>query len=151
MSQQLKFIASVFKMAMKELLNVMGPESVQTIFRLIGEGQGEAIERRLRLKYKIEKWTPEQFSEAFIKDVIEPALGENLAEASLTGDEIKIVIKVCPFKRANMKISDKLYCTYTEGMIDEAFKRAFQNIDFKTIESIADRKDTCSFKIKIKK
>lgn len=32
---QLKFIASMFKMAMEEFNSVMGPETIQTIFRLI--------------------------------------------------------------------------------------------------------------------
>ncbi|MHA1280080.1 MAG: methanogen output domain 1-containing protein [Candidatus Helarchaeota archaeon] len=151
MSHQLKFIASVFKMAMKELLNVMGPESVQTIFRLIGETQGEAIERRLRLKYKTESWTPEVFIDKFVNDVIEPALGDGQAEYKIDGDELIIAIKVCPFKRANMKISDKLYCTYTQGMVEEAFKKAFTNVEFHQEESIADRNKSCIFKIKVKK
>ncbi len=151
MSQQLKFIASVFKMAMKELLNVMGPESVQTIFRLIGETQGEAIERRLNLKYKPESWTPAVFVEKFINDVIEPALGDGQADYKIDDEEITIAIKVCPFKRANMKISDKLYCTYTQGMVEESFKRALENIEFEIGESIADRQDSCVFKIRVKK
>ncbi|NVM54575.1 MAG: hypothetical protein HWN66_12800 [Candidatus Helarchaeota archaeon] len=150
MSSQLRFIASVFKMAIKEIYNVMGPESVQTVFRLMGEGQGEAIERRLRIKYKTENWTPEQFIEKFVKDVIEPALGEGQAEFEIGSNELTVKIKTCPFKRANMKISDKLYCTYTEGMVEEAFKKALKNIEFKSEQLIADRKPECVFKIKVK-
>lgn len=150
MSQQLKFIAAVFKMAMKEINNVMGPESVMTVFRLMGEGQGEAIERRLRRKYKTENWKPDEFVEHFVKDVVEPALGDGLAGYEINDGELVVHVKVCPFKRANLKISDKLYCTYTEGMVEEAFKKAFGNIDFKTESLIADRKPECVFKIKVK-
>ena len=149
MSQQLKFIAAVLKMAMKEINNVMGPESVMTVFRLMGEGQGEAIERRLRRKYKTESWKPEEFIEHFVKDVVEPALGEGLAGYEIKDGELIVRVKVCPFKRANLKISDKLYCTYTEGMVEEAFKKALGNIDFKSESLIADRQPECVFKIKV--
>ncbi len=150
MSQQLKFIASVFKMAMKELVNVMGPESVQTVFRLMGEEIGKAYERRLRLKYKVDKWKTEEYVDHLLKDIIEPGLGEGLAEYKIDNKEITIIIKVCPFRRAGIKISDKLYCTYTEGMIETALKTALGDIDFKTERLIADKNPDCIFKIKIK-
>jgi hypothetical protein len=150
MSQQLKYIATVFKMALKEILNVMGPESIMTVFRLMGEGQGEAFERRLRRKYKVDKWTAEMFVEKLVKDVIEPGLGEGLAGYSVSGNEITVSFKVCPFKRANMKISDKLYCTYTEGMIETAIKKALGDIEMKTETLIASRDPECLFRIKVK-
>jgi predicted hydrocarbon binding protein len=152
MSQQLKFIASVFKMVIAESNNVMGPETIQTIFRLIGEHQGEAIERRLRLKYKTDNWKPEEFAEHFIKDVVEPALGgDGMASYKINNDEITVTVKVCPFKAANLKISDHLFCTYTEGMIDQAFKKALKNkSEFMTDHLIADRESECVFKITVK-
>lgn len=150
MSEQLRFIAAVFKMAIKELLNVMGPESVQTIFRLIGEGQGDAIVRRLSLKYKTEDWTPDKFLDAFVTDVLEPALGKGEVDYKIENGEIFIDIKVCPFKRANMKIADKLYCTYTQGMVELAFKNALKDIEFTIGDCIADKRDTCGFRIKVK-
>ena len=61
--KQLKFISSMFSMAMDEFNNVMGPETIQTIFRLIGERQGEAVEKRVKEKNNVDKWTPELFQE----------------------------------------------------------------------------------------
>ena len=150
MSQQLKFIASIFKMVLAESYNVMGPETIQTIFRLVGENQGTAIEKRLTAKYKETSWTPEKFAEALIKDVIEPALGEGQADFAVNNGEVTINIKVCPFKAANMKISDKLYCTYTQGMTETAFASALGDIEFTVEQLIADRQPACVFKIKAK-
>lgn len=149
MSSQLKFIASVFKMAMKELVNVMGPESVMTVFRLMGEGEGEAYERRLRKKYKVDKWTAEDFVSKLVKDVIEPGLGEGLVDYSVSGNNININFKVCPFRRAGIQISHKLYCTYTEGMIETALKKALGNLTFKTETLIANRDPVCKFNITV--
>ena len=50
--RQLKFIVSMFKLGMEKFDEVMGPESIQTIFRLIGEHQGEEIEKRLKIPAK---------------------------------------------------------------------------------------------------
>jgi predicted ArsR family transcriptional regulator len=146
---QLKFIASMFKMSMNEFNNVMGPESIQTIFRLIGEKQGEAIEKRLREKYGVENWTPEKLSELLIKDVFEPAIGEENAEIIIQGDEMIVKVKACPFKKAGIRIEDKFYCTYTEGLIDTVSKLTLQETDFKTELLQSDGKDCCTFKIKI--
>ncbi|HUX97967.1 MAG TPA: methanogen output domain 1-containing protein [Candidatus Deferrimicrobium sp.] len=150
MAEQLKFIASVFKMVIAESNKVVGPETIQTIFRLIGESQGEAVERRLKEKYKVDNWTLEQFANAFVKDVLEPALGAGQADFKIENNEVTIKIKVCPFKAASMKISDKLYCTYTQGLVDQSFNKALKNIEFESKESIADRNPECIFKIKIK-
>ncbi len=149
MSSQLKFIASVFKMAMKELVNVMGPESVMTVYRLMGEGQGEAYERRLRKKYKVDKWTAADFVEKLVKDVIEPGLGEGLVTYKVDGNNVSVSFKVCPFRRAGIQISHKLYCTYTEGMIETALKKALGDIKFKAESLIASRDPSCNFSISI--
>jgi predicted ArsR family transcriptional regulator len=151
MTEQLRFIASIFRMAMEEIYTVMGPESVQTIFRLIGENQGDAIEDRLRKKYSIKDWNLEQFAEHLVKDVLIPALGEGKAEFNFKNGELTISIGICPFEQANIKISDKLYCTYTEGMIETAFRKALKNIEFKREGLIADKKAQCVFKIKTAK
>lgn len=149
MSQQLKFVASLFKMVVDESFNVMGPETVQTLFRLIGERQGEAVEKRLREKYEVEKWTAEDFAEKFTKEVLEPALGEGQADYEINGDEITINIKACPFQQANMKISDKLFCTYTQGLIEQSFIKALNSIEFTINQLIAEDQPTCGFKIKV--
>jgi predicted hydrocarbon binding protein len=148
MAEHLRFIASIFKLTTQEICNVMGPESVQTVFRLIGENQGEAVEKRLRKKYNITDWKLDQFAECLIKDVLSPALGEGKAVFTVNNGELTLKIGVCPFEQANMKISDKLYCTYTEGMIEHAFKKALKEIEFKREALIADKKEQCVFKIK---
>jgi hypothetical protein len=150
MAEQLKFIASVFKMVITESNKVVGPETIQTIFRLIGENQGEAVERRLKEKYKVDTWTPEQFANAFLKDVLEPALGPGQAEFKLENNKLTIKIKVCPFKAAGMPIQHGLFCNYTQGLIDQSFNKALKNVEFESKESIAKRNPECIFKIKIK-
>ena len=149
-TQQLKFIASMFKMSMDEFNNVMGPESLQTIFRLIGENQGTAIEKRMREKYNVVDWTPEKLSELLIKDVFEPAIGEGYAEIKTEGNEMIVKIKACPFKQAGIKIEDKFYCTYTEGLIDTVSKLTMKNTEFITQLLQSDGKDCCQFKIILK-
>lgn len=146
-TRQLKFIASMFKMSIDEFNNVMGPETIQTIFRLIGESQGKLIEERLKKKYKGESWTPEKLSESLVKDVFEPAMGENSAEIDIKGNEMMITIKACPFKKAGIKIDNKFYCTYTEGLIDTVAKLALQNTEFSTELLQSDGKDCCKFKV----
>jgi predicted hydrocarbon binding protein len=146
---QLKFIAAMFKMSMDEFNNVMGPESIQTIFRLIGENQGKAIQKRLKEKYKVDNWTPEKLSELLIKDVFEPAIGEDSAEINVGGNELTVKIKACPFSKAGINIDDKFYCTYTEGLIDTVSKLALKNTEFKTELLQSEGKDYCQFKIVI--
>jgi hypothetical protein len=147
--KQLKFISSMFSMAMDEFDNVMGPETIQTIFRLIGERQGEAVEKRLKEKYGIDKWTPELFAEKLTNDVIDPAVGTGASEVSIDGNELNVTIKDCPFKRAGIKISNKFYCTYTEGLIETAVKQALGNIEFKSLKLRAVDNCDCSFLMKI--
>ena len=146
-TKQLKFIASMFKMSIDEFNNVMGPETIQTIFRLIGETQGKSIEERLQKKYKGESWTPEKLGESLVKNVFEPAIGEDSAEVEINGNEMMITIKACPFKKAGIKINNKFYCTYTEGLIDTVAKLALQNTEFSTEILQSDGKDCCKFKV----
>ena len=145
--KQLKFISSMFSMAMEEFNNVMGPETIQTIFRLIGERQGEAVEKRVKEKNKVDKWTPELFQEIIIKDVIDPAVGEGKTEIKIDGKKITVIIKDCPFKRAGIKIDNKFFCTYTEGLIDTISKKAFENTQFKSIELRSEKPCDCKFDI----
>lgn len=144
---ELKFIASMFRMAMQEFNNVMGPESIQTIFRLIGEKQGEAVEKRLKEKFKITAWSPEIFAEKFTKDVLDPALGEGKSEIHVEDQEIKVILKECPFNRAGMDISNKFYCTYTQGLIETAAKKALGSIHLETVGLRSEGKDQCNFRI----
>ncbi|MHA1378132.1 MAG: methanogen output domain 1-containing protein [Candidatus Helarchaeota archaeon] len=151
MESQLKFIASMFKMALKEFDRIMGPESIQTIFRLIGESQGEAVENRIRKKYKIEgDWNSEKFADLFVKDVLIPALGEGNAEYKLENNEIILKIKVCPFLRAGLNVTNRHFCNYTEGLIETAAKKALGKIEFVPEASLAKGNPYGVFKIKIK-
>jgi len=146
---QLKFIASMFRMTMEELDKVMGPESIQTIFRLIGERRGKAIENRMREKFDVDEWTPELFAEKFVKDVLDPALGKDQSEINVEGNILKVDIKLCPFKRAGIDISEKFYCTYTEGLIDYTARNAFGEIQFQSENLISEGNACCVFKIEI--
>ena len=150
MESQLKFVASLFKMAIKEFHNVMGPESIQTIFRLMGETQGERVERVMRKKYKTDSWTTDEFIPKLVKDLIEPTLGEGNVEYKIDGNEITLSLAVCPFQRAGMSITSKLYCTYTEGMIETAIQKALKNIEFTTKELKASGNKNCVFQINVK-
>lgn len=146
---QLKFIASMFQMVMKELDNVMGPESIRTIFRLIGERQAESIEARMKNKFNIDKWTPEKFAEKLIQDVFEPALGEDQAEIEIKEDQLVISLGVCPFQRAGIETSNKFYCTYTEGLIETVAKKALGNVSLVSEDLISEGKPCCTFKIQL--
>lgn len=147
--KQLKFISSMFSLAMDEFNNVMGPETIQTIFRLIGERQGEAVEKRLREKNDIQKWTPELFAEKLSKDVIDAAVGTGASEVVVKNNEISVIIKDCPFKRAGIKITNKFYCTYTEGLIETIGKKALGIESFESQELRAVAKCDCKFLLKL--
>ena len=136
---------------MKEFDRVMGPESIKTIFRLIGETQGEAVEDRMKKKYKITEWTLKQFAETFIEDVLKPALGADGAEYTIDGDVLTLTVKICPFLRAGISVKNQLFCTYTEGLIETAAKKAIGNIEFTPEHSIAKGNPSCVFRINIKK
>ncbi len=147
---QLKFISSMFSMAMDEFNNVMGPESIQTIFRLMGEKVGESVEKRIKQKYKVDSWTPELFAEKFVSDVLEPAMGEGEAEISINGNELSVILKLCPFKKAGIKIDNKFFCTYTEGLLETAAKKAFPDVEFRSIKLRAVDNCDCNFSLTIK-
>ncbi len=148
--KQLKFIASIFQMSMKEFNNVMGPETIQTIFRLIGENQGETIVERIQEKYDIKSWTLQELADKLISDVFEPALGENQALIDLKGNEMNIVLKTCPFKKAGINIDNKFYCTYTEGLIETIARKAFNNVEFESQKLRAIDKCDCQFRLDVK-
>ena len=147
---QLKFIATMFHKAMAEFDNVMGKESIQTIFRLMGEDVGVSVEKRLREKYNIDSWNPHVFAEKLVSDVLDPVLGEGGAEINLDGNNINVLLKVCPFKKAGIDISNLYYCTYTEGLIETATKTALKNVEFQTLKLRAVDECDCQFKLEIK-
>lgn len=148
--KQLKFIASMFRMSMDEFNNVMGPESIQTIYRLIGESQGKNIEERLRKNMKIEDWTPQDLAKGLIEGVFEPAIGDEQAEISIDKDVMTVILKACPFKQAGIKIEDKFYCNYTEGLIETIAREALDIKEFKSEKLRAVDNCDCTFKITLK-
>jgi hypothetical protein len=139
----------MFHKAMAEFDKVMGKESIQTIFRLMGEEVGVSVEKRLREKYKIDSWTPQVFVEKLLSDVLEPVMGEGGAEITMDGSSLNVILKVCPFKKAGIDISNKYYCTYTEGLIETVSKSALNNLEFHTLKLRAVDNCDCQFKIKI--
>ena len=141
--KQLNFIASMFRMAIKEIDTIMGAESLQTIFRLMGEGVGENIAKRIKAT------TPEQFAAKLKKEVLEPALGTGMAEVTVEGNEINVLLKACAFQAAGIDISNKFYCTYTEGLIETAAKESLGDVEFKSLKLRAVDNCDCSFKINL--
>lgn len=141
--KQFKFLTSMFKMAITEIDNIMGHESLQTIFRLMGERVGESVGKRINAK------TPEDFASKFLKNVLQPALGAGGAELTVSGKEISVILKVCPFKEAGIDISNKFYCTYTEGLIETAAKNSLGKVELVSEKLRAVDKCDCSFKIKL--
>ena len=133
----------MFKMAITEIDRIMGHESLQTIFRLMGESVGESVSKRIDAK------TPEDFASKFQKNVLEPALGAGGAEVTVSGDEISVIVKVCPFQQAGIDISNKFYCTYTEGLIETAVKNSLGKAELVSEKLRAVDKCDCSFKIKL--
>ena len=140
---QLKFIASMFRMTIAEINNIMGEESLQTIFRLMGEKIGESVVQRLSLTSA----GADIFVDKMVKEVLEPVLGSGGAEISVNGSEITVILKACPFQQAGIDISNKFYCTYTEGLIETAAKAALTNIEFKSLKLRASDNCDCEFKI----
>ena len=84
-----------------------------------------------------------------IKDVFEPAIGKENADIQIQGNLITLTIKACPFKKAGIKIEDKFYCTYTEGLIDTVSKIALKNTEFKTEQLQSNGNDCCKFRINL--
>lgn len=148
---QLNFITSVFKLCIKELIDTMGPESIQTIFRLIGSGQGEAAEKRIKEQNNITDWTVEQFADIFAKQVLDPALGEGQSEIKIDNSELKVIIKVCPFNDIGIDISNKICCSYTKGLIQTAANKALKNIEFNSEHLQSDGSSECSFRVLVNK
>ncbi len=147
--KQLKFLASMFKMAIEEFDKVMGPETIQTIFRLIGEHQGKEFQAKLKEKYKIDKWDLKMFAEKVQNEVLVPALGEDQSEINISGEKIEIKIKACPFKSAGIPISNKYFCTYTEGLVETIAQESLGEIIFTTEKLRSVDFCDCKFRINI--
>ncbi|MHA1784704.1 MAG: methanogen output domain 1-containing protein [Candidatus Helarchaeota archaeon] len=145
-----KFISSIFKMSIEEMNNIMGPETIKTVYRLIGERVGESIVDRMKNRFNIETWTPENFSDAIVKDVLTPVLGEGGAEVKAENGNIRVKLNVCPFEAADMDITHLFYCTYTEGLIQTSASKAFEkDVELEAISLKAEGKPSCEFLLKL--
>ena len=76
-------------------------------------------------------------------------MGEGGAEINLDGNSVDVILKVCPFKKAGIDISNRYYCTYTEGLIETATKTALKNVEFQTLKLRAVDNCDCQFKLEI--
>ena len=93
--------------------------------------------------------TTKKYAEKFLKEVLEPALGTDGAIISIDGNNMRVTLKACPFQKAGIDISNKFYCTYTQGLIETAAKESLKNIEFKSDKLRATDNCDCSFNIQI--
>ncbi len=121
--KQLKFIANIFNMSLKEIQDTLGFETLTMIFRRVGEAAAENIVKRLKGRYN----SIEEFGNLIIKNVIEPVLGQGEGSISVSDKTITLVLNECPYKKSGrFPIKDMaFFCHYTEGLFDQAFKLAF--------------------------
>lgn len=147
--KQLKFIANIFQMSLKEIKETLGFETLTMIFRRVGEAAAEDITKNFKGRYN----TVEEFGELLIKEVIEPIIGENNGKLVVDNDKIIIRLKACPYKTAGrFPIKDmEFFCHYTEGLFDTALKLAFPDKTFmiEPKELIAEGCSECVFESQI--
>lgn len=146
---QLKFIASIFNLTLKEIKDTLGFETLTMIFRRVGESSGENIANRFRGKYN----SIEEFGKILIDNIISPIIGEGKGTMIKNGDSYVFKLDACPYKKAGgFPITDmSFFCDYTQGMIETAIKTAFPNkkFEFKTESLISNKCENCSFSLKI--
>ncbi|MBD3351449.1 MAG: hypothetical protein GF364_08175 [Candidatus Lokiarchaeota archaeon] len=128
--KQLKFIASIFNLALEEIQDTLGFETLTMIFRRVGEVSGKKIAERFNGQYN----NIDEFGKLLIDFVINPVIGEGKGHISKEGDNLIVKLDACPYKKAGgFPIEDmRFFCHYTEGMIDTAIKTAFPDDEFKT-------------------
>lgn len=144
---QLKFISSIFNLALHEIEETLGFETLTMIFRRVGEASGENIAKRLQGTYS----SVEEFMNLVMENTIAPIIGKGKGSYSVEGDKITVILEACPYKKAGgFPIEEmKFFCHYTEGMLETAIKTGFpdKNYEFKTDELISDACQNCKFSI----
>lgn len=125
---QLKFISNIFNMSLKEIKDTLGFETLTMIFRRVGEESGKNVVKKMKGRYQ----TPEQFLALLLKEVIEPVIDVGQAKFEINGNNVKIELDACPYKKAGgFPIQDmSFFCDYTEGLFDTALKEAFPDRKF---------------------
>lgn len=143
--KQLKFIANIFQMSLKEIEETLGFETLTMIFRRVGESSGEHLAKAYKGKYS----TIEEFTDLIIKHVIEPILGPEQARFITNHNKISIELDACPYKKSGGFPIQKMefFCHYTEGLFDIALKTAFPDKELliEPVELIANGCDKCRF------
>lgn len=139
---QLKFIANIFDVSLKEIKDTLGYETLTMIFRRVGETTAESILKRLEGKYTDEK----EFLEKLLETYFWPIIGKENAKFTVEGNEITIELLNCPYKKAGFPIKDmSFFCDYTQGLLDVAIKKAFPNKNFEfNIPSELISKEGCN-------
>ncbi|MBD3351451.1 MAG: hypothetical protein GF364_08185 [Candidatus Lokiarchaeota archaeon] len=145
--KQLKFIASIFNLALNEIQDTLGFETLTMIFRRVGEASGLSIAEKFKGRYT----TIKDFGNALIRYVINPIIGDGKSQLIEEGDKIIFKLDACPYKKAGgFPIQDmSFFCHYTEGMIDTAIKTAFPDLNYQTnpAKLIANGCEHCKFVI----
>ncbi len=144
---QLKFIANIFNLSLKEIKETLGPETLTMIFRRVGETSGENIAKRLKGKFT----SVEEFCNLIVTQVMDPVVGEGKCAAKVQGNKVIFELLACPYKKAGgFPIKEmSWFCHYTEGLLDIALKTAFPDRSFETNpkELKAAGSDKCVFEI----
>ncbi len=142
---QLKFIANIFNLSLKQIEDTLGFEALTMIFRRVGEDIAENIVNRMQGKYN----SVEEFAKMLVEDVIDPIIGEKQGIAIVEGNKVTITLKACPYKRAaGFPIKDmSWFCDYTEGLLHNAFDLAFPGVvELETLQTVArDECKECKF------
>lgn len=144
---QLKFISSIFNLALNEIEETLGFETLTMIFRRVGEASGENIAQRFKGRYS----NIGDFMKLVMENSINPVIGEGKGSFTVDGENISVSLAACPYKQAGgFPIEDmKFFCHYTEGMLERAVQEAFpdKNYILKTEELISDACQNCKFLI----
>ena len=126
--KQLKFIANIFQMSLKEIEETLGFETLTMIFRRVGETTGEDIVKRFEGRYS----NLTEFCNLLVAHVIEPVIGEGKGHVKIDEKNIYIELDACPYKKSGGFPIQKMgfFCHYTEGMFDTALKLAYPEKNF---------------------
>jgi predicted hydrocarbon binding protein len=143
------FSGNIFKNVIARLEETMGSGTIRAVFRLVGTDLGKRAAERIKSSKNISKCTLGDFAKTFVDEVIAPVTGsDGVTLKNSSPNEVEIDILVCPFEKMGFDISNKFYCTYTEGLIGRVFEEKLgkeTSIKIKSLKSNGGGK--CSFLI----
>lgn len=144
-----KFSFTIFKNVISRLEETMGDGTIRAVFRLVGKDLGKNAAKRINGNKDTSQCTLSEFANIFVKEVISPVTGsDGVTIKDSSRDEVELEIHVCPFEEMGFDISNKFYCTYTEGLIEKVFEEKLgkePTIKIKSLKSNGG--DKCSFLI----